>query len=139
MKRYVSLIGIIIVLTSLFLSGCQQEGTSTDENFDNIYLDSDIVELVYSKMNLNKDEKGVILSVEVQYRFKNIANRNIDINVYAEFYDKEDNLLAREGPKEITIPKGWTEQGLSPANIIYYSGEEIIEVDYVKIVVEESN
>jgi len=139
MKRFVSLIGILIVLTTLFLSGCQQEGTSTDENLNNIYLDSDIVKLVYSKMNLNKDEKGIILGVEVQYRFKNIANRNIDINVFAEFYDKEDNLLAREGPKEITIPKGWTEQGLSPANIIYYSGEEARDVDYVKIVVEEKS
>jgi hypothetical protein len=128
---------MLMVFITLFLSGCQQEGTSTDENFDNIYLDSDIVELVFSKMNLNKDEKGVILGVEVQYRFKNIANRKIDINVYAEFYDKEDNLLAREGPKEITIPKGWTEQGLSPANIINYSGEEAREVDYVNIAVEE--
>ena len=139
MKRYVSLMVILIILTTLFLSGCQQEGTSTNENLDNIYLDSDIVELVYSKMNLNKDEKGVILGAEVQYRFKNIANRKIDINVYAEFYDKEDNLLAREGPKEITIPKGWTEQGLSPANIINYSGEEAKDIDYVYIVVEESN
>jgi len=137
MKKYVDLMVILIVLITLFLSGCQQEGTSTDKNFDNIYLDSDIVELVFSKIILNKDEKGVILGVEVQYRFKNIANRKIDINVYAEFYDKEDNLLTREGPKEITIPKGWTEQGLSPANIINYSGEEAREVDYVNIVVEE--
>jgi hypothetical protein len=139
MKRYLNLIGALLLLATLFLSGCQQEGTSTDENFDNIYLDSDIVELVYSKMSLNKNEKGIILDVEVQYRFKNIANRKIDINVFAEFYDKEDTLLAREGPKEITIPKGWTEQGLSPANIINYSGEKSPSVDYVKIVVEERN
>jgi hypothetical protein len=88
-------------------------------------------------MEYNKNEKGEILGVELQYLFKNIAKRAIDINVYAEFYDKDDNLLAKEGPKEITIPKGWTEQGLSPANIITYTGEMSTYIDYVEIIVEE--
>jgi len=100
-------------------------------------LESDVVELVYSEVNYNKDDYGVILGIEVQYRFRNIADRTIDINVYAEFYDKDDNLLTREGPKEITIPEGWTEQGTSPANIISYSGEKSSSVDYIEIVVEE--
>jgi hypothetical protein len=137
MNKYPCLIGISLILISIFLSGCQQQGASTDETLDNIFLDSDIVELVYSKMNFNKNEKDVILGIEVQYKFRNIANRNIDINVFAEFYDKEDNLLSREGPKEISISKGWTEQGISPANIINFSGENSSKVEYVKIVVEE--
>ena len=139
MKKSILLIGIIILLIINLLSGCQQEGTSSDEHVNNIYLNSDIVKFVYSKINYNKDEKGEILGVELQYRFKNIANRAIDINVFAEFYDKDDNLLAREGPKEITIPKGWTEQGISPANIITYTGEMSTSIDYVEIVVEEKN
>lgn len=127
---------ITIFLTTIF-SGCQQKGTTTDKNLDNILLDSDVVELVYCDINYNKDDNGIILNVEVQYRFRNIADRNIDINVFVEFYDKENNLLAKEGPKEISIPKGWTEQGISPANSISYSGRNAALVEHVNILVEE--
>ena len=121
----------------IFPAQAPRKITSTDENFNNILFDSDIVELVYSKMNINKDDQGSILSVDVQYRFRNIADRNIEINVFVEFYDIEDNFLTREGPKEISIPKGWTEQGISPANIIKYSGEKSSLIEYLKIIVEE--
>ena len=137
MKKIILAICMITVFLMTFLSGCQQEGTTTDKNFDNIILDSDVVKLVYSDINFNKDDNGIILNVEVQYRFKNIVDRNIDINVFAEFYDKDNNLLAKVGPKEISIPKGWTEQGISPANIISYSGKNAALVEHVNILVEE--
>ena len=137
MNKIIWSLGITIILIITFLSGCQQKGTTTDKNLNNILLDSDIVELVYSSIEFNKDDNDIILSVEVQYRFRNIVNRNIDINVFAEFYDKDDNLLVKEGPKEISIPEGWTEQGISPANIIKYTGEKSSKVDYIKIIVDE--
>jgi len=137
MKKNILSLGILTIFLMTFFCGCQQEGTTTDKNLNNILLDSDLVELVFSEINFNKDDQGIILNVEVQYRFRNIADRNIDTNVFAEFYDKEDNLLAKEGPKEISIPKGWTEQGISPANIISYSGENAARVDHVNIIVEE--
>jgi hypothetical protein len=118
-------------------SGCQQKGTTTNKDFSNIILNSEVVELVYSVLNFNKDQEGVILSVEVQYRFRNIVNRNIDVNVFVEFYDVGNNLLAKEGPKEINLPKGWVEQGVSPANIINYRGENVDKVDHAIIIVEE--
>ena len=139
MRKIFLSIGILVILIITFLSGCQQKGTTTNKNLNNIILDSDIVELAYSNINFNKDDLGIILSVEVQYRFRNIADRNIEVNVFAEFYDKENNLLAREGPKEIYIPEGWTEQGISPANIIKYSGKNAAGVDEVRIIVEEKN
>ena len=128
---------ILIIFIIALLSGCQQQGTITDNNLNDVMLESDLVELVYSIINFNKDDQNEIFSSEVQYRFRNIANRNIEIKVFAEFYDIKDNLLAKEGPKEIYIPKGWTEQGTSPANIITYYGEDAAEIDYVKIIVEE--
>lgn len=137
MNKVILSIGFLIILIITFFSGCQQQGTITDNNLNNVMLESDLVELVYSIINFKKDDQNEIFSVEVQYRFRNIANRNIEINVFAEFYDIKDNLLAKEGPKEIYIPKGWTEQGTSPANIITYYGENAAEVDYVKIIVEE--
>ena len=137
MNKNLLLLGVLTILVITFLSGCQQEGTAIDDNLDNISLESDIVELVYSTLNFKKDDDGNFLSVEVQYRFRNIAERNIDFKVFAEFYDKEDNMLAREGPKEISLPEGWTEIGVSTANIINFSGEEASRVDYVIIVTEE--
>lgn len=138
MKKVLWFIGIITVLIATCLSGCQQKGTTTDSNtFKNITLDSDVVELVYSKLDFSKDEQGHILNVEVRYLFRNIANRDIGIKVFVEFYDKGDNLLATEGPKEINLPKGWIEQGVAPANIITYTGENVAEVDHVKIIAEE--
>lgn len=137
MKKILLSICVITIFLMTFLSGCQKEGTTTDKNIDNILFDSNVVELVYSDINFNKDDNGIILNVEVQYRFKNIVDRNIDINVFAEFYDKDNNLLAKEGPKEISIPKGWTEQGISPANSIRYSGVNAELVDHVNIIVEE--
>ncbi|NHJ40550.1 MAG: hypothetical protein FK731_11005 [Asgard group archaeon] len=136
MNKIIFSISILIIFIITFLSGCQQQGTITDDTLNNVMLESDLVELVYSIINFNKDDQNKIFSVEVQYRFRNIANRNIEINVFAEFYDIKDNLLAKEGPKEIYIPKGWTEQGISPANILTYYGENAAEVDYVKLIVE---
>jgi hypothetical protein len=137
MRKKIWMFGILIIFGISFLSGCQQEGTITEDTLNNILLDSDIVELVYSSINYKKNDDGIITSAEVQYQFRNIADRNIKINVFAEFYDEDDNFITREGPKEISIPKGWTEQGLSPANIIKYSGEKSSNIDYVKIIVEE--
>ena len=57
--------------------------------------------------------------------------------MFAEFYDKDDNMLAREGPKEISLPEGWTEIGVSSANIITFSSEEASRVDYAIIITEE--
>ncbi|UCF50327.1 MAG: hypothetical protein JSU91_02265 [Thermoplasmatales archaeon] len=137
MNKVILSIGFLIILIITFFSGCQQQGTITDNNLNNVILESDLVKLVYSIINFNKDDQNEVFSVEVQFRFRNIANRNIEIKVFAEFYDIKDNLLAKEGPKEIYIPEGWTEQGTSPANIITYYGEDAADVDYVKIIVEE--
>jgi len=123
MKKNLLLLGVLIILLITFLSGCQQEGTTIDDNLDNISLESDVVELVYSIINFNKDDEGVIFSVEVQYRFRNIANRNIEINVFAEFYDVKDNLLAKEGPKEIYIPKSKNEKLAQRKYFFWYRKE----------------
>ena len=137
MNKILFSIGILTVFTVALLSGCQQKGTTTNNDFNNITLDSEVVELVYSVLNYNKDQQGVILGVEAQYRFRNIVDRNIDVNVFVEFYDLENNLIAKEGPKEINLPEGWVEQGVSPANIISYRGINVAKVDHAIIIVEE--
>jgi hypothetical protein len=96
-----------------------------------------VVELVNASLDLHED-KNVITKVDVKYLFRNIAGRAVEVSVIVEFYDKNDNLLVTEGPKHISLPKGYRETTpYSPANIISYSGNKVSEVDHVRIIAEE--
>ena len=127
----------LIILFIILLSGCQeQKATTTGKKFENITLESDVVELVDASLKFNEDN-NVKLRVDVEYLFRNIAGREITITVTAEFYDKNNKLLSTEGPKYITLLKDYTETSILGANIISYSGENASEVDHVKIIAVE--
>lgn len=136
-KKIPILILISIILTVLYLSGCEQKGTNVDSKYDKIILDSSVVKLAYSSLNYSRSAAGDIVRVDVEYLFKNIANKPVDVQVFVKFYDKNDNLLATEGPKEINLPEGYTEQVISPANIISYKGKDAAKVDHVTITAKE--
>jgi len=95
-----------------------------------------LVELIHSNITKRTDGEK-ILKIDVEYLFKNIAGRNINIKVFVEFYNKNNDLLYTGGPKYITLLDGWKEQGVSPANIISYSGKRVDEVNHIKIIVSE--
>lgn len=137
MKKITCLLIIAIVISVVFLSGCEQKGTEV-ERPKLITLDSKVVTLVYSSLNFSKDGSGKVIRADVEYLFKNIANKVITIEVFAKFYDKNNNLLATGGPKEIgPLPVGYTEQNILGANTISYSGEDAFKVDHVTLVVKE--
>jgi len=137
MKKIISIVGIVILSFTIFLSGCLEENTENTNVPENIDFESDIVELAYS--NFTKDiQDGKVVSVSVEYLFTNIVERNLNINVTVEFYDSDNGLLYTGGPKTISLPQGWTEQGLGPANIITYDGEDASKVEKARVVVEES-
>jgi len=138
MRKIPCLLVITIVITIAFLSGCEQKGTEVENSSKLITLDSKVVELIYSSLNFTKDHSGNIVRADVEYLFKNIAGGVITIKIFVEFYDKNNNLLATGGPKEIgPLPKGYQEQGVSPANIISYDGKDAAKVDHVKIIANE--
>ena len=127
----------LIILFIIVLSGCQeQKATTTGKKFENITLESDVVELVDASLKFNEDN-NVKLRVDVEYLFRNIAGREITITITVEFYDKNNKLLSTEGPKYITLLKDYTETSILGANIISYSGENASEVDHVKIIAVE--
>ena len=127
----------LIILFIILLSGCQeQKATTTGKKFENITLESDVVELVDASLKFNEDN-NVKLRVDVEYLFCNIAGREITITITVEFYDKNNKLLSTEGPKYITLLKDYTETSILGANIISYSGENASEVDHVKIIAVE--
>lgn len=137
MKKGPWIIGTILFLMLGVLNGCVfQGGVTVKNNFAGITFESSVVELVNASLDFHED-KNVITKVDVKYLFRNIAGRAVEVSVIVEFYDKNNNLLAIGGPKWISLAKGYTEQGIGPANIISYSGEKVSEVDHVRIIAKE--
>jgi len=106
MRKHALLVVFSIILAVVVLSGCggNQTATETDE-FENIEFESDIVELVHGQV-VKKIDKGILIGIDVEYLFKNIADRDIEVKVNLEFYDKNDNIIFRGGPKWIVLPDG---------------------------------
>lgn len=132
------LIILVIIILICFFAGCEESETVTvDGVSDNIKLDSSVVELV--KSDLNKITEGEkVLRVEAKFLFRNIADRAININIQAEFFDENNNLLYTGGPNKIeSIPAGWSETDYSPMNIITYNGLDAVKVDNARLTVWE--
>ena len=137
MKKINLLIIGIIVVSTCFLSGCN-EGTTTEDTLSNkIQMQSDLVRLVYAKF-IPKTDNEKIVSIDVEYLLKNIAGRVVSIMINAEFYDSENNLLYTSEQKPFTnIPADYVETEISPFNVITYDGNDANKVDHVKLIVEE--
>ncbi|MEF8879784.1 MAG: hypothetical protein V5A64_05275 [Candidatus Thermoplasmatota archaeon] len=149
MKKAVVII-FLLVSTTVMLCGCQEEqkAVTAGEKTGQISLKSDVVKLVHSSFNKNMrsvmdPETGkrhkVVRSVEVEYYFKNIADRPITISVTVEFYDKDDDLVAIvEGAKNINLPKGYTESATNtPTNKVKYDGKKVGSISRAVIIAEE--
>jgi hypothetical protein len=137
MKKIFWPTGIIVILLTCLLSGCQEQEATSTNNFENIEFESDVFELINGSLDF-VELNNVIIRAEAKYMFKNIADRNVyGVKVIAEFYDKDNNLIYTGGPKNFSLPIGYTETGLSPANVISYTGDRVKEVDYVRILAFE--
>jgi hypothetical protein len=131
---------VFVISLVLLLCGCQEKTKTDKSNIDeNIELESDVVELVYADLIQNKDN-GEVISVDVEYLFRNIAGRTINFNVTAEFYDEDNNRLYIGGPKIFKgIIENYTETVvLEGTNIISYNDVNASKVDHVKIIARES-
>ena len=140
MKKKNCIIIVCIILIALFLCGCQEQTETNNMKVnENVKIDSDIVDLIYADLKY-KNQSGNIVSVDVEYLLKNIAGREIDFILTAEFYDTENNLLYTGGPKNfVGIFKDYTETIVSPnTNIISYNDLNAYKVDHVKIVITET-
>ncbi len=144
-KLYISISVVLMVV--IFFCGCEEQKALTEgEESGKINLQSDVVKLSESSFKINTkfitdtytDEKiEIVDNVEVKYLLENIAGRPINIEVSAEFYDKNDNLIGIGGPEPINLPKGYTEKAYTPQNSIIYDGNNADEVHHAVIIVEE--
>ena len=144
-KKFLIIISIIMII--IVLSGCQeQKAVTAGEKSGQIKLRSSVVELSESMYIINnksiKDDYtneiyDIIESIEVKYLFKNIASKPINIEVSAEFYDENNNLVGLGGPRNINLPKDYAEKVYTPMNSIIYAGSNVADVEYVLLIVEE--
>jgi len=133
MRKLILLIGIMISV--LLLTGCfEQQSASVDNDFKDVKLVSNVVTLIQGDIVKNLDD-GRIYSVDVNYRFKNPTNRYVYVNVTAEWYDAEDNLLYSGGFKQIGLREGWEEVLV---NSFTYNDHDASKVDHVKLIALEA-
>ena len=134
----IKIIIILCLFLAISLSGCQEENKPQKNAIaDNVELDSNLVELVRAEF-IEHIENTVILKIEVKYLLKNIAGKILNINISAEFYDKDNNLLYKSIPMEfLGMAAGYEETEYGPTNSLIYDGENAKDVDHVKIIVEE--
>ncbi len=148
-RKIIVTISLIVILVSVTLVGCleEQKASTADGEYKKIILESNIVELSESSMDIITDQRydpdcecsiEFIRQVDVSYLFRNIAGRDVSVRVTVEFYDKDDNLLGIGGVKTINLLKGYTEKAFTPANTISYNGKKVADVHHVKIIAEEA-
>jgi len=136
MKKNLFIIGFPIIFITMLACGCQEQKAVEAFYLEGVEFDSNIVELIYYNITKNTNQ-GKVLSIDVKYLFKNIANKDLELKLYVEFYDQDNKLIYTGCPKYIDLQNNWTEQGLSPANTISYSGKQTNEVNFVKFLVSE--
>ena len=101
MKVYLFIVGISAIVLINVLSGCQEQQLEP-ARFKDIALESTVVELVNASLDFSYNDTNMIIKVDVQYLFHNIAGRTIDdLKITVEFLDKNGTLVAIGGPKYI--------------------------------------
>jgi len=139
MKKQVICITILVILACLACSGCQQTNSATTKlSSQNVILDSTVVKFANISLVRTFDKAGGIDTVKVSWLFKNIAGRMINITIDVRFYDKNNVLLYNETRWLRYMPKGYTEQSLSPtANVVTFTDKKASLVDHVVISAKE--
>lgn len=123
--------GFLFILITAFFSGCQDKDIQAT-TLNNITLESDVVRLHDSSFTPIYGNRRNLVKVEISFILENIAGRELEqIQVYCEFYDNQDNLIARKPEKTIRfMPIGWIEQPSGGFNVFSYEGVDVEFVEY---------
>ncbi len=133
MKKEVMIILMLLISCALCLSGCQS--SAVPENVSELMV-SDVVRLTEYSLDITRNKQKEITRVEVEGRIESIIDRQIDLYVYTEFYDENDNLVS-EYRYEIRGLRSSGNMGSSTTFSGFYSGAKASLVDHVKFRAEE--
>jgi len=143
------LLGFSVMLLLVSFSGCEEQGATTQQSFDHVVFDSDVVDLAFANVTFfEKKEYSedlddpvaemVVQNVEVKYLFYNPSDDAINISVIVEFYSDQDELVHRVGSRNINgLLADYTERQFTEVNIANCEGEKARQVSYVKIIAYE--
>ena len=104
MKKRTIALFIIVLIASIFLCGCENQGTQVDD--DNKFISNEVKMTDY-KIEYLKDSNGDIGRVTIEGNIENIINENYDLVLIGKYYDAIDNYL---GESKFTI-RGIREKG----------------------------
>lgn len=140
MKKQVICVTILVLLACLACSGCQQTNSATTKLSDqNVFLESTVVKFANVSLERTSAKPGAVDSVKVSWLFKNIAGRMINITIDVRFYDKNNVQLYNATRWLRFMPKGYTEQSMSPtANSVTFTDKKASLVDHVVIAVTDT-
>jgi len=127
-KNYVIVISILFLLIVNFI-GCTEKAVETKEVKNVILIDTDIIELVESSLDLI-EKHGQIIQADVSFRFKSTTDKTVNIVYLVEFCDKDDKVLHQAQKRIDNLPAGYTEY--SP-NIFTFIGTGTKNVHHVNI------
>ena len=139
MKKQVICVTMLVILACLACSGCQQTNSATTKlSSQNVSLESTVVKFANVSLDRTLKKSGGFDSVKVSWLFKNIAGRMINISIDVRFFDKSNVLLYNSTRWLRYMPKGYTEQAVSPtANSVTFTDVKATLVDHVVISVKE--
>jgi len=147
-KKMIIIVLLVISLVTI-VCGCigeEQKALTKGEESGQLKIQSSVVELYQSSFNFNTkiikdtqtDQKYEIVdNIEVKYLLKNIAGRPIHVKVTAEFYDKNDKLVGIIESGSIYLPKDHTEKSYTTQNSIIYNGDNVADVQYALLIIDE--
>ena len=112
--------------------------SNQDVNFP-IYLQSDLVQFHWYNVIKTWDMNGTLINLTVKILLESIVNRTISINITYNLYNEENQILWTVTRFYLYMPPYYQEQFLSNVNIYTYTGIDVKESAYAKIIITEIN
>jgi hypothetical protein len=132
--------GVLVILITAFFCGCQDSDIQAATS-DNVKLESEVVKLFNSSFTQLYTNRDILYRVEVFFVLENIAGRELqNLIIYCEFYDNDDNLIARSADKQYNnLPKDYIEQTTGEFNMFAYEGQGVELIEYAVLYAYESS
>ena len=127
-----------MVLVGVLFSGCQKNETK-NVHLKDVFLESDVFELIYSDLYKAVNKTGKVENVTVKWLFRNMVNRTVKANITVEFYDNNDNLVFSDSTHKIELGPNMKESYVLESNKVSYNGKYAAKVKYVVIKAFEAN
>ena len=134
--KKVMIVSVIVLILTLIFCGCT--GTEVEENKTNVFFESELVDLLESNLEFNKNNNNEINQAIITGRIKNTQNRQLTIELKGEFFDKDNNYLGEETFTIVGLRKMGS-PGDSTTFTITYEGKNTKFVDYARVKAVETS